>query len=75
MKYCRFISPDGPQYGLIEDQTITQITVDGAIPDFSRARKVAPIPLSSATLVAPVQPSKIVCVGRNYADHAKEFGN
>ena len=22
-----------------------------------------------------VQPSKIVCVGRNYADHAKELGN
>ncbi|HEX6098625.1 MAG TPA: fumarylacetoacetate hydrolase family protein [Thermoanaerobaculia bacterium] len=28
-----------------------------------------------ATLLPPVQPSKIVCVGRNYADHAKELGN
>lgn len=28
-----------------------------------------------ATLLAPVVPSKIVCVGRNYADHAKELGN
>jgi len=28
-----------------------------------------------ATLLAPVIPSKIVCVGRNYADHAKELGN
>ncbi|MFB4277421.1 MULTISPECIES: fumarylacetoacetate hydrolase family protein [unclassified Nonomuraea] len=26
-------------------------------------------------LRAPVTPSKIVCVGRNYADHAAEFGN
>lgn len=28
-----------------------------------------------ATLLPPVMPSKIVCVGRNYADHAKELGN
>jgi 2-keto-4-pentenoate hydratase/2-oxohepta-3-ene-1,7-dioic acid hydratase in catechol pathway len=28
-----------------------------------------------ATLLAPTLPSKIVCVGRNYADHAKELGN
>jgi len=26
-------------------------------------------------LLAPVEPSKIVCVGRNYAAHAAEFGN
>ena len=26
-------------------------------------------------LVAPVAPSKIVCIGRNYAEHAKELGN
>ena len=28
-----------------------------------------------ARLVAPVSPTKIVCVGRNYAEHAKELGN
>lgn len=26
-------------------------------------------------IVAPVVPSKVVCVGRNYAEHAAEFGN
>src|ERR671925_737093 len=30
---------------------------------------------ADATLLPPVTPSKIVCVGRNYADHAKELGN
>jgi 2-keto-4-pentenoate hydratase/2-oxohepta-3-ene-1,7-dioic acid hydratase in catechol pathway len=30
---------------------------------------------SPADLRAPVQPSKIVCIGRNYAAHAKELGN
>jgi len=34
-----------------------------------------PLPLSEAELLAPVTPSKIICVGRNYRDHAKELGN
>jgi 2-keto-4-pentenoate hydratase/2-oxohepta-3-ene-1,7-dioic acid hydratase in catechol pathway len=34
-----------------------------------------PMPLSEAELLAPVTPSKIICVGRNYRDHAKELGN
>ncbi len=34
-----------------------------------------PMPLSAAELLPPVTPSKIVCVGRNYRDHAKELGN
>src|SRR3954447_10711707 len=31
--------------------------------------------LAHAHLLAPVTPRKIVCVGRNYAAHAKELGN
>jgi len=34
-----------------------------------------PLALSEAELLAPVTPSKIICVGRNYRDHAKELGN
>ncbi len=34
-----------------------------------------PVPLSGADLLPPVAPSKIICVGRNYRDHAKELGN
>ncbi len=33
------------------------------------------MPLSAADLLAPVTPSKIVCVGRNYRDHVKEMGS
>lgn len=32
-------------------------------------------PLSDVTLLAPAEPTKIVCVGRNYLDHIKELGN
>ena len=34
-----------------------------------------PVTWSEAELRAPVRPSKIVCIGRNYAAHAKELGN
>ncbi len=34
-----------------------------------------PMALSAAALLAPVTPSKIVCVGRNYREHAQELGN
>jgi 2-keto-4-pentenoate hydratase/2-oxohepta-3-ene-1,7-dioic acid hydratase in catechol pathway len=43
-----------------------------------RARPSAASVVTSSrdyTLLAPVVPGKIVCVGRNYAEHAKELGN
>src|SRR5579859_2071364 len=46
-----------------------KLAVDPAGFDFD------PLPLTVAQLLAPVTPSKIICVGRNYRDHAKELGN
>ncbi|HTX77740.1 MAG TPA: fumarylacetoacetate hydrolase family protein [Terracidiphilus sp.] len=34
-----------------------------------------PMPLAGVELLTPVTPSKILCVGRNYREHAKELGN
>ncbi len=34
-----------------------------------------PVPLTDLKLLPPVTPSKILCVGRNYKDHAAELGN
>lgn len=34
-----------------------------------------PFPLGGSEILPPVEPTKIVCVGRNYALHAKELGN
>jgi 2-keto-4-pentenoate hydratase/2-oxohepta-3-ene-1,7-dioic acid hydratase in catechol pathway len=79
MKYCRFSTSDGPRYGLIENvegtECVTRAVAGTALPDWLTAKEISPIALSSLSLLAPVQPSKIICVGRNYADHAKEFGN
>jgi 2-keto-4-pentenoate hydratase/2-oxohepta-3-ene-1,7-dioic acid hydratase in catechol pathway len=32
-------------------------------------------PLADVRLLAPILPSKVVCIGRNYAEHAAELGN
>lgn len=42
---------------------------------FSVVETLSAQPLSALTLLAPVTPSKIVCIGRNYRDHAAELGN
>ncbi len=33
------------------------------------------VPLVDVRLLAPVLPSKVVCIGRNYLEHAEELGN
>ncbi len=38
-------------------------------------RREARTPVKELKLFAPCEPSKIVCVGRNYVEHAKELGN
>jgi 2-keto-4-pentenoate hydratase/2-oxohepta-3-ene-1,7-dioic acid hydratase in catechol pathway len=40
-----------------------------------RTRRIDAIPLEQAALLPPVRPSKIVCIGRNYREHAAELGN
>lgn len=61
-----------PKYGWIFDDKVGQI--QGNLFG-SYKRKEAKIPLSEVSLLPPAIPSKIVCVGRNYIDHAKELGN
>jgi 2-keto-4-pentenoate hydratase/2-oxohepta-3-ene-1,7-dioic acid hydratase in catechol pathway len=40
---------------------------------FTQYRRLdATLPLSSVRLLAPSEPSKIVCIGRNYVEHARE---
>jgi 2-keto-4-pentenoate hydratase/2-oxohepta-3-ene-1,7-dioic acid hydratase in catechol pathway len=62
---------EAPRFGWVFEDKIGPI--DGDI--FSEFRRLeATIPLAQARLLAPIQPSKIVCVGRNYIEHAKEHG-
>jgi 2-keto-4-pentenoate hydratase/2-oxohepta-3-ene-1,7-dioic acid hydratase in catechol pathway len=83
MKYCLFQSASEAHYGLIESvgghdhitrQILTAPEQAGDLEDL-QTRRMEPIPLAGATLLAPVRPSKIVCVGRNYREHAAELGH
>ena len=81
MTYCRFEYNGSSQFGWIEtiaghEQITRTLTFppDKNAPE-SGAKKIPHIPLDEATLLAPVEPSKIVCVGRNYREHAAELGH
>lgn len=84
MKYCRFNAQGQPRFGLVEPvggrEEITRVLsaapdeAGGEIEDLP-SRGIPHIPLADAMLLPPVRPSKIVCVGRNYRDHAAELGN
>jgi len=81
MRYCRLQTSNGPRYAAVEDRDgVTWATALIAAPPESRvtydaAEAFTPITLADATLLSPVEPSKIVCVGRNYREHATELGN
>jgi 2-keto-4-pentenoate hydratase/2-oxohepta-3-ene-1,7-dioic acid hydratase in catechol pathway len=80
MRVCRFLSDQGPQWGAVEDiggeAWVTKIVTS---PPEERViiytGEFLATPVAKAKLLAPVVPSKIICVGRNYSDHAKELGN
>lgn len=84
MKYCRFQLNGEAHYGLVEStagrDAIVRILLtapeeaDGDVESL-RSRRIEPISLQEATLLPPVRPSKIVCIGRNYREHAAELGN
>jgi len=64
-----------PLFGVLEDDaSITVITGD---PIYSGIQKTAAtVAVSKVRLLAPVIPrSKVVCIGKNYADHAAEMGS
>ena len=81
MRYCKFPSSDGPQYGEVQTQNGEDVIVRRIPPPEEEhacvfhEEEMRPIPLAEARLLPPVNPSKIVCVGRNYREHAKELGN
>src|SRR5947199_10873606 len=77
MNICRYLpsntaSPPSPRYGLIECENVIEIV---GLPWGQWTRSPRSSRLADVRLLAPVEPSKIVCAGRNYAAHAAELGN
>lgn len=77
MKLCRYVprnnaSAASPRYGIMEGESVIEILGQ---PWGQCTRGAHSLRLADARLLAPIEPSKIVCVGRNYAAHAAELGN
>jgi 2-keto-4-pentenoate hydratase/2-oxohepta-3-ene-1,7-dioic acid hydratase in catechol pathway len=84
MKYCRFQRNGSAAYGLVESvagqDIITRLLVTppeevGGDMEDLHTKRMDHIPLAESVLLVPVRPSKILCVGRNYREHAVELGN
>ncbi len=71
MRLCRVIHEGDARYGLADEDTLTLISDE----PFAAWEPVAEVPLASAELIAPVVPTKVVCVGVNYREHAREMGH
>ncbi len=80
MKLCRIAheSLSNPCYAILTEHTVELLAADergfAQISVHPRS-SAAHFDLDEVKLLAPVAPSKIVCVGRNYREHAAELGN
>lgn len=63
---------DEPAIGWVYKDMVGRL--EGSPFDSAYRRLEADIPLDSVRLLCPVTPSKVVAVGRNYAEHAREHG-
>ncbi|NHN55733.1 fumarylacetoacetate hydrolase family protein [Calidifontibacter sp. DB0510] len=76
MRICRYTDGDDPSYGLVDGagEKIAQITGDPLYSRIELTGKTTTV--DEVRLLAPVIPrSKVIGIGRNYADHAREMGN
>lgn len=78
MRIARFSHAETVSFGVVDGDagqpdslTITRIT---GHPFASFQLSGAPVPLAEVRLLAPVLPSKVLGIGKNYAEHAREMG-
>ncbi len=85
MRYCRFEAGAKPLYGLVGERAgelwieklLEPFEEDGWAQPLSAGLVYGftPLAMAGVKLLSPVVPRKIVCIGRNYRDHATELGN
>jgi 2-keto-4-pentenoate hydratase/2-oxohepta-3-ene-1,7-dioic acid hydratase in catechol pathway len=70
VRLVRFLVHDAVRYGILEGDRIRETLrphVEGIMPMGTTW------PLAEVKLLAPVRPSKMLCIGLNYRDHAREM--
>ena len=71
MKFVRIEGQGGPRWGVVKGDmvhTLAKAPYEGIEYDGECME------LDSCRLLAPCEPTKIICVGKNYLDHAREMG-
>ena len=71
MRVVRLMYEGDCRYGLADGTTVTLISDE----PFAAWEPEGNLPLCEARLIAPVSPTKVVCVGLNYKSHIAEMGN
>ncbi|MEU4687775.1 fumarylacetoacetate hydrolase family protein [Actinoplanes sp. NPDC023714] len=77
MRFARFVHAGGVSFGVVEGDGSSGLTVAeiDATP-FQEVRFTGQRwALPDVRLLAPIFPTKVIGIGRNYADHAAEMGN
>jgi len=69
VRYVRFQTTEGVGYGVLEGEQIAELAGDFLTTTERTGRVLA---LGDVQLLAPVQPTKVLCIGLNYRAHAAE---
>jgi 2-keto-4-pentenoate hydratase/2-oxohepta-3-ene-1,7-dioic acid hydratase in catechol pathway len=72
MRIARFATDEGVSFGVVEENTVAAVA---AHPFGDLTFTGQRYPLADVRLLAPILPSKVIAIGRNYADHVREMGN
>jgi 2-keto-4-pentenoate hydratase/2-oxohepta-3-ene-1,7-dioic acid hydratase in catechol pathway len=77
MILLRYAGPTGPAFGVLFEHAVYSLEGDpfAATSPSALERGQLVGAIDEVDLLAPCTPTKIVAVGRNYAEHAAEFGN
>jgi 2-keto-4-pentenoate hydratase/2-oxohepta-3-ene-1,7-dioic acid hydratase in catechol pathway len=72
VRIVRYGDEAGDRWGIVEDGVVLAASGEPFV-DLRPTTEVGS--LDEVRLLAPVRPHAVICVGRNYAAHAEEFGN
>jgi 2-keto-4-pentenoate hydratase/2-oxohepta-3-ene-1,7-dioic acid hydratase in catechol pathway len=72
VKVARFSNGAEPRFGMVDGPELVVLKGHPLVAGYQTTGER--IPLKEVKLLAPTIPSKIVCIGKNFADHAAEIG-
>ena len=72
MRVARFSLNGEPRFGIVDGPELVVLKGHPLVLGYETTGER--VPIKEVKLLAPTIPSKVVCIGKNYADHAAELG-